>query len=185
MKKRFILSIFTCLLSMILLVGCNVTVKDSTPESSVPDSSPEDVPVIYVVTFQTEDGNVTREVEEGNALTDIPELPTEAGYTYSWSVSDFSCITSNMTITLIKDANVYTITYDLEGLTGVEIANLSQQVTYGENFTLETPTRDCYVFVGWVDSEGNAVTADHEYNFAGDLTLKAVWAEDGNWSERA
>lgn len=180
MKKRFLLSIFTCLLTMILLVGC----RDIDIQSSS-DSSSDDVAIIYVVTFQTNDGVIEKEVEEGQALTDIPELPTEAGYTYRWSVSDFSNITSNLTVTLIKDANVYTITYDLEGLTGVEIANLSQQVTYGESFTLETPTRDCYVFVGWVDSEGNAVTADHEYNFAGDLTLKAVWAEDGNWSERA
>ena len=180
MKKRFLLSIFTCLLTMILLVGCkNIDVQSSS------DSSSDDVAIIYVVTFQTNDGVIEKEVEEGKALTDIPELPTEAGYTYRWSVSDFSNITSNLTVTLIKDANVYTITYDLEGLTGVEIANHSQQVTFGESFTLETPTRDCYVFVGWVDSEGNAVTADHEYNFAADLTLKAVWAEDGNWSERA
>ncbi|MBR3863927.1 MAG: InlB B-repeat-containing protein [Clostridia bacterium] len=180
MKKRFLLSIFTCLLTVILLVGCrNIDIQSSS------DSSSDDVAIIYVVTFQTNDGVIEKEVEEGQALTDIPELPTEAGYTYRWSVSDFSNITSNLTVTLIKDANVYTITYDLEGLTDVEIANLSQQVTYGESFTLETPTRDCYVFVGWVDSEGNAVTADHEYNFAGDLTLKAVWAEDGNWSDRA
>ena len=180
MKKRFLLSIFTCLLTMILLVGCrNIDIQSSS------DSSSDDAAIIYVVTFQTNDGVIEKEVEEGQALTDIPELPTEAGYTYSWSVSDFSNITSNLTVTLNKEANVYTITYDLEGLTDVEIANLSQQVTYGESFTLETPTRDCYVFVGWVDSEGNAVTADHEYNFAGDLTLKAVWAEDGNWSDRA
>lgn len=181
MKKRFLLSIFTCLLTMILLVGCNFISRDSGSDA---ESTPDDVPVIYIVTFQTEDGEITREVAEGQALTDIPELPTEAGYTYSWSVSDFSNITSNLTVTLNKDANVYTITYDLEGLEDVEIANLSQEVTFGTSFTLEQPSRDCYVFLGWVDAEGNAVEAG-VYNVAGNITLKAVWAEDGNWSERA
>ena len=178
MKKRFLLSIFTCLLTMILLVGCsNLDIQSSSDSSS-------DVAIIYIVTFQTEDGVIEREVEEGQALTDIPELPTEAGYTYSWSVSDFSNITSNMTVTLNKEANVYTITYDLEGLEDVEIAKLSQEVIFGTSFTLEQPSRDCYVVLGWVDAEGNAVE-EGVYSIAGNITLKAVWAEDGNWSERA
>lgn len=180
MKKRFLLSIFTCLLTMILLVGCrNIDIQSSS------DSSSDDVAIIYVVTFQTNDGVIEKEVEEGQALTDIPELPTEAGYTYSWSVSDFSNITSNLTVTLNKEANVYTITYDLEGATDVVIENLSQKVTFGERFTLEQPTRDCYVFAGWVDAEGNAFAASDSYGIAGDVTLKAVWIEDGNWSDRA
>ena len=182
MKKRFLLSIFTCLLTMFLLAGCYSIPFD--PNSSS-ESTPEDVPIIYIVTFQTSDGEIEIEVEEGSALTDIPELPTEAGYTYSWSVSDFSNITSNMTVTLNKEANVYTITYDLEGLDDVVIAKLSQQVTFGTSFTLEQPTRDCYVFAGWVDAEGNAFTASDEYSVADNVTLKAVWVEDGNWSDRA
>lgn len=177
MKKSFLLTIFTCLLAMLLVVGCE---SNQTSESQ-PTS---DLPIVYVVTFQTEDGEITREVVEGQALTDIPELPTEAGYTYSWSVSDFSNVTSNMTVTLNKVANVYTITYDLEGLEDVEIAQLSQEVTFGKTFTLEQPTRECYEFLGWVDADGNTVV-DGEYNVADNLTLKAVWTEDGNWSERA
>ena len=133
MKKRFLLSIFTCLLTMILLVGCNFNSIDSDSDA---ESTPDDVPVIYVVTFQTEDGEITREVAEGQALTDIPELPTEAGYTYSWSVSDFSNITSNLTVTLNKDANVYTVTYDLEGLEDVEkmenVLNITKMFKIGD-----------------------------------------------------
>lgn len=178
MKKRFLLSIFTCLLTMILLVGCT-----PLPTSSN-SSSEDDAPIIYVVTFQTENGEITKEVEEGQPLTDIPELPSEAGYTYSWSVSDFSNVTSNMTVALIKTANEYTITYDLEGLEDVEIANLSQKVSFGDNFTLEQPTRDCYIFIGWVDVNGNTVVSG-QYSVADNMTLKAVWAEDGKWSDRA
>lgn len=180
MLKKLLLSIFACLLSMTMVVGCLTVSSEPSSESE----SNSDLPIVYVITFETKDGDVVKEVLEGEDLTDIPALPAEDGYTYSWSVSDFTNVSSNMTVTLVKTPNVYTITYDLQGLEDVKIDKLTQQVTFGKAFTLEQPTRDCYVFVCWVDAQGNEIEAG-EYNVAGDLTLTAVWAEDGNWSDRA
>ena len=182
MLKKLLLSIFACLLAFAMCASCfdGESTSESTSESA-PDS---DLPIVYVITFETEDGEITKEVLEGEDLTDIPELPTEAGFTFSWSVTDFTNVSDNMTVTLVKTANNYTITYNLEGLEDVEIENLTTQVTYGETFTLEEPTRDCYVFEGWYDADGNKVESG-VYNVADNITLTAVWSEDGSWSERA
>ena len=179
MLKKLLLSIFTCLLALAMCASC------LAGEQSTSESEPEsDLPIVYVITFETEDGEITKEVLEGEDLTDIPELPTEAGFTFSWSVTDFTNVSENMTVTLVRTANNYTITYNLEGLEDVEIENLTTQVTYGETFTLEEPTRDCYVFEGWYDADGNKVESG-VYNVADNITLTAVWSEDGSWSERA
>lgn len=143
-----------------------------------------DVPIVYVITFETQNGIIRKEVEDGKSLDNIPALPTEEGYTFSWSVSDFSCITKDMTVCLVKTANEYTIYYDLEGLKDVELSVESQKITFGSYLTLYEPTRACYDFKGWVDEQGNAVT-NGKFYIDRDVTLKALWEEDNNWSGRA
>ncbi len=179
MKKKFLAAVLGGLLMLLPFASCGTVGEPAS------DSNGDDVPIICIVTFKTEDGDVKKEVSKGEALTDVPLLPSETGYTYAWSVTDFSCIESNMTVTMTKTANEYTITYDLEGLDDeITISKISQTVEFDEAFTLETPTRDCYNFEGWVDEDGNLVESG-VYNYTKDLTLKAVWTEDGKWSERA
>lgn len=180
MKKKFTVALLGGLLTLLAFTSCGQT--GVTSNSSVNQGS--DVPIICVVTFKTEKADIKKEVNKGNPLTDIPQLPTQEGYTYAWSVDDFSCITQNLTVTLVKSANVYTITYDLEGLNNITIGATTQSVAYDSRFTLEMPVRDCYEFNGWIDENGNPFT-DGVYQTAKDVTLKAVWVEDNNWSGRA
>lgn len=63
----------------------------------------------YKVTFEV-DGNVIAEktVNHGSILTEIPTIPTKLGYDKTapvWSVTDFSNITSDITITAVYTKN--------------------------------------------------------------------------------
>ncbi len=174
MKK--ILTMFICVcVCCVLFLGCN---KNNA------NNNGNDVPIVYVITFETQDGIIRKEVEDGKSLKEIPALPIEIGYTFSWSVSDFSCITKDMTVSLVKTANEYVIYYDAEGLKDVELSIESQKVTFGSYVTLCEPSRDCYEFMGWIDEEGNSFT-DGLFKINRNVTLKAVWVEDNNWSGRA
>jgi hypothetical protein len=178
MKKIMTALMCVCLFCF-SLVGCTNGNGNS--------NSGADVPIVYVVTFETQDGIIRKEVEDGKALADIPALPTEIGYTFSWSVSDFSCITKDMMVRLIKTANEYFISYDLEGLKGNDGKELlieSQKVAFGSFVTLAQPSRDCYEFMGWVDEDGNPF-ADGLFKLGRSVTLKAIWEEDNHWSGRA
>ena len=182
MLKKLLLAVLAILIAVAPLTACT---KPNDP------TDPEEPPVICVVTFVTDDGSIEKEVEMGKALTDIPALPTDAGYTVAWSITDFSCVQTNLTVTLIKTAESYTITYDLEGLEDeIEIAKTSESVTFGETFALQEPTRPAYIFMGWVNAQGQNVAKNGTWNIdvganGAELVLKAVWADDGNWSDRA
>jgi len=54
----------------------------------------------------------------------------------------------------------YTITYNLDGGTNSESNPSTYNVLYGVTFA--EPTRDGYVFVGWVDENGNPITGINE-----------------------
>ena len=142
----------------------------------------DDVPIICVITFKVDgQADIIKEVNKGSALTDIPAVPTSVGYDCSWSITDFSNVQTDLTVTLIISVKTYTITYDLEGVKGITIAKTSDTVKYGENFTLEQPSRPAYNFVGWKDENGEFVTDDEVFTFTKDLVLKAVWKDDGHW----
>lgn len=182
MLKKILLAVLAILIVVAPLTGCS---KPDPVDS-------EDPTVICVVTFK-QDGkaDIEKEVEMGQALTDIPSLPTETGYTFAWSITDFSCVVENLTVTLIKTAKTYTIIYDLEGLQDeIEIAKTSESVMFGETFALQEPTRPAYIFMGWVTVQGQPVAKNGTWNIdvganGTELVLKAVWADDGNWSDRA
>lgn len=66
----------------------------------------------------------------------------------------------------------YTITFDTNG--GTEITNT--EVKGNEIVKLpEAPTRVGYVFTGWVDENGNAITKDTKVK--DNMTIKATWKE--------
>ena len=85
----------------------------------------------------------------------------------------------------------YTITYDLNGGTNSESNPTTYNVLYGVTFA--APTREGYIFLGWTDENGNAITginpganANHdsaeelyamlENRTTGDITVNANWA---------
>ena len=80
----------------------------------------------------------------------------------------------NSTLTATWAANQYTVTLDANG---GKVDPSEFTVTYDSAVgELPVPTRTGYTFAGWVDEEGNAVTADTLYQVAGNSTLTATWA---------
>ena len=135
----------------------------------------------YDVTFVNDDGTVlsTQKVEYGKSAT-APEIPTKESdvqYTYTFSRwdTDFSCVTSNMTVTAVYNAvvNKYTVTFvDDDG----KVLN-TQQVEYGKSATApNAPSKEgnaehAYSFTGW-DTDFSCVTSD--------ITVKAVYSAEAN-----
>ena len=100
---------------------------------------------VYTITFVQEgQNNVIRTAKKGTALTDVPTPVAVTGYDVAWDVTDFSDIQANATVTAVKTAKTYTITYvvsDFAASKGVTLARTQQAVTYGQAFTLfEKPT---------------------------------------------
>ena len=59
---------------------------------------------------------------------------------------------------------------------GGELANDTLDTVYGSPIgELPVPTREGYTFAGWVDADGNPVTAETLYTTQGDITLFATW----------
>ena len=121
-------------------------------------------------------------VAYGEALGELP-VPTRTGYTFTgWVDENGNAVTAdtlynvagNSKLTATWTANQYTVTLDANG-GKVEPAELT--VTYDSALgQLPVPTRTGYTFTGWVDENGNAVTADTLYTVADDSVLTATWA---------
>ena len=77
----------------------------------------------------------------------------------------------------------YTITYNVV-FDGASIDRLSQEVKYGENFTLPKPTYSGLKFKHWVLDGTKEVVNDGVYTWENNVTLKAVWVMDSSdWSD--
>lgn len=69
-----------------------------------------------------------------------------------------------------EPAEVYTVTYDADG---GNLTSVTQSVTVGESYTLATPDRIGYSFLGWYNGE-NKVEGG-KWTIKSDVTLKAKW----------
>ena len=138
---------------------------------------------VYTVTYSFGGGiaDVTEQVEE-DALAPFKDASRD-GYTFTgWSSNgeawDFESdrVTGDVTLTAGWSANSYRVTFDVAGGSAVDEA----QVTFGEEFSLEVPTRVGYTFVGWKTADGVAVTDGRgvgtgEWGIAEDVVLTAAW----------
>ena len=138
---------------------------------------------VYTVTYSFGGGiaDVTEQVEE-DALAPFKDASRD-GYTFTgWSSDgeawDFESdrVTGDVTLTAGWSANSYRVTFDGAGGSAVDEA----QVTFGEEFSLEVPTRVGYTFVGWKTADGVAVTdgigvGTGEWGIAEDVVLTAAW----------
>ncbi|MCL2522671.1 MAG: InlB B-repeat-containing protein, partial [Erysipelotrichales bacterium] len=124
-------------------------------------------------------------VNGGDALSDqtvtfgqsftLP-TPTRTGHTFDGWLHNGNPFTSgtwdipnDITIVATWTANTYTITFDVAG--GDALSD--QTVTFGQSFTLPTPTRTGHTFNGWLHN-GNPFTAG-TWNIANDITIVATW----------
>lgn len=154
------------------------------------ETDPGDEPsqtVTYTVTFK-QDGyaDIVKTVEEGGDLADIPTPATQTGYTVTWDRTDFTNITQNVTVNAVKTANTYTITYSLGANNYATVESETQEVRYGESFTLQTPQyQGSATFYGWYLADDNGKVTDEKaehgtYIWARDICVIAKWQE---WSD--
>ena len=111
----------------------------------------------YTVTFKDWDGTTLKvqTVNHGSAAT-APANPTREGYTFTGWSTDFSNVTSDLTVIAQYSINTYTVTFkDWDGTTlKVQTVNHGSAATAPAN-----PTREGYTFVGW-DKPFDCITAD-------------------------
>ena len=103
----------------------------------------------------------------------ILEVPTKTGYTGSWSNSgriEKGSI-GNKSFEAIYTPNQYKITYDANG--GNALDSNEQLVTYDSTYTLSTPTRDSYTFLGWYN--GSTKVNNGTWKYTSDIILTAKW----------
>ena len=138
----------------------------------------------YTVKWVNWDGSEVRtdtEVPYGTKL-EAPADPTRAAdaqYTYTFKdwTPEVKTVTGDATYkaTYTKEANTYTLTYDLDGGEWTEATN---EFPYEYKATVEVvktvPTREGYKFSGW-RSEEVTIENDAFTMPAKDVVLKAVW----------
>ena len=139
---------------------------------------------VYDIIYQL-DGGTNDESNPDNYTygvgVDSFAKPTKEGYTFiDWVDKDGNVVTDiPKTATGVKtliaewEANVYDITYQLDGGTNDE--SNPNNYTYGVGVeSFKDPTKEGYTFLGWVDEDGNAVT-DIAKTATGAKTLIANW----------
>ncbi len=138
----------------------------------------------YTLTFDANGGEVdptTLTVTFDAAVGTLP-TPTLVGHTFAgWFDAEGNEVTAetlytvagDITVTAKWTVNTYTVTLNTDG---GELENSTVTATFGEAIgELPTPTKEGYTFAGWVDAEGNAVTAETVYTATADMELTATW----------
>lgn len=111
----------------------------------------------------------------------LPE-PTRDGYTFQgWYDGDTLVASTGESWTLYMSdkslkakwtGNTYTVTYDVNGGTLDDSADT--QVTYGDDYSLKTPTRTGYSFAGW-SVNGSVISQTGTWRVASNATAVAQW----------
>ena len=111
-------------------------------------------------------------------------LLEQPGYTFAgwidsdgnvWSDSIYS-IPRNVTLYAVWDANIYSVTLDTNG---GNVDDSTLQVAFDSQYTLPTPTRLNYVFLGWYDGD-KRVSSQATWKYSCDITLTARWTNINN-----
>ena len=142
----------------------------------------------YILSFCTgyeAENPANKTVTYDNAVGELPVL-TRTGYTFEgWYDVEGNVVTAE-TVYQVADntvleahwkANIYTICFDV----GYETENPANKTVTYDNAVGELPvlSRIGYTFQGWLDAEGNPITADIVYQVAGDSVLTAHWEAEG------
>lgn len=133
----------------------------------------------YTVTFSQEGfADMQYKVEAGASLTELPPTKVMTGYTVNWEEKDLINIQSNVVVNAIITPNEYQITYLLSEENGESmVGETVQTVTYDAEYTLQTPDKYAYSFVGWKSKE-TLIPQSGVWKQATDVTLSATWVEN-------
>ena len=140
--------------------------ENTTPD--IPDTP--DIPETkkYIITYDANGGeNAPRfqEKTENVSLKLLLQKPTRSGYTFiGWSTikeplaaayqpgGDFD-LDRDTTLYAVWQINTYTITYNLDGGT-LQSQNPDSYTVETDTITLNNPSKDGYMFLGWTGSNG-------------------------------
>lgn len=121
----------------------------------------------YTITFVVgEEDLYTRKVNHGGTLANdlIPVVPNVTGKNGAWDKTDFTNITSNLTVTAVYTDKVYTVTYvNKSGETVLGNASYGPfEITHGTLMTAPNASDSItgYDFVGYDYDYDEAVTSD-------------------------
>ncbi len=156
----------------------------------------------YTVTWKNDDGSVLRtdkNVEYGT-MPNYGANPTKAAdaqYTYTFKgwTPEIETVTGDATYkaTYTKEANTYTLTYDLDGGEWENDTTYTYPKKYNEEVEVKAdPTKEGYTFAGWTSAEVEVVN-DKFTMPAKNVTLTAKWVaniykvtydlDGGEWTE--
>lgn len=135
----------------------------------------------YTITFDTNGGTEITAIEvKNNEIVKLPEAPKKDGHKFvGWTNEDGKVITKGTKVTeditlkaewISNDAETITAEFNTDG--GNEIDNIIIEKGHIILLPIE-PTRDGYIFVGWLDGNGNFIT--ETTIMTNNITLKAMW----------
>ncbi len=161
--------------------------SESVDESSKEESTggEEGDSNVCKITFAQEgQETITRYVNKGESLLDIPTVQPVVGYDVVWSVTDFTNVQGDIQVKAVKTPKTYVITYKVEE-SGAQISATEQKVSYLAEYELLTPTRAGYRFDGWkIEGESELFDSEGVYSYTEDITLVPEWKWiEGVWVE--
>ena len=138
----------------------------------------------YTIKWVNWDGSEVRtdtEVPYGTELKAPADPTREADAEYTYTFADWTpkieTVTGDATYqaTYTKEANSYTLTYDLDGGEWENDTTYTYPKKYNEEVEVKAdPTKEGYTFVGWMSEEVKVVNGKFTMP-AKDVTLKAKW----------
>ena len=164
MKKSIKIISILLIVCLLFITSCNVIPNQANSS--------------YVVQFIDYDGSLLKEqkVEEGKSAIP-PTDPTREGYVFIGWDTEYTNVTSDLTITALYEKEIDTITYTVIFNTNSD--TIIDPIIVSENQTIKEPlkpSKEGYIFEGWYlneekwDFENNKVTAN--------ITLTAKWTEE-------
>ena len=179
--KKILLILLMAVLTL-SFIACGKPSSDSSEEqsqSSTGGGNPP--PTTYEVTFiQEGKEDVVITVKEGNGISQskIPTIDPVKGYNVAWSVTDFSQIASDMTVTVVKTPKKYSITYEVNCGCSHQTDPDSLIVTYGSAFELVDGVETCeHNFKYWSLTKNGEKFDCSIYEFDYSITVYAVFEE--------
>ncbi len=168
--KKFAILILALLCALFTFSACN-------------DDEGETFTVYYTVTFVQEgQPDIVKRVKEGQSITEVSPPKSVVGYTdVRWDRTDFTNITQNITVNVLKTPKTYTITLDANG--GVfENGQTTMQVsgvTFGEScYNLPYPQREGFYSRGYFYN--GVEIGENQFNWQIDdenAVLTATWGK--------
>ena len=151
----------------------------------------------YLIELNTNEGILPDDASSGILITygssyTLP-TPTKAGYTFAgwYTSSSFSgtalplegtwTMEGNKSLYAKWIANTYSLTLHLDGGTyASSTSDIHLTATYGEAYSLPTPTKAGYKFAGWVNEDEESFASNGTWYSLSNVELTATWIEVAN-----